>query len=468
MNAVHLCVAAPLGQTEALAWLDLALCWQRALRQAGVQVSLGRQRLRADRVNLVFGGHLAVEADRWSDHPCILVNTQSLATAQRGALPPSWVRALQEHAVIELDAAHLPAYGERSAGLPVAHAFTWTGAAVQPPVPLAERSIELLFLDALTPHRASTLRALQALGVAVARADPAVCGPERAGLLRSAQAVLLLPAEQGGTFDLVAASNALAAGTPVLAERGSLPVSDPVWADAVQWIDVSDLPAHFGPRWRSVDALAERAARLARCCGQSPGAAWEAITLLATRVQVATASAAAPDRLHADMEDAGYRPGWLNVSARPRDMPDLLLDLDTDLLAQQLEPAWHGRFETVHLGRCQPGEAPALRRLARALDWLQADGVVVLHAVLPPRAAPGAWAQQAWADVGENFWRNGALAWHWVLVDWIGLDAGGLPATGDAVQRVRWVLRKAHTSLAQRARARAFAQDFGLGPDETN
>jgi hypothetical protein len=111
----------------------------------------------------------------------------------------------------------------------------------------------------------------------------------------------------------------------------------------------------------------------------------------------------------------------------------------------------------------QPGSPFATRWLARALTLLQAGGVLVCRAPVPPGTADArVWGQGAWAELCERFWLAGAFRHRFERVDLIGLDANGLPADGAAVAELRWVLRKVECSLAERTRARAMAEDFAL------
>jgi len=59
---IHLCIQQPLGYVHSLGLLDQARYFRYQFRRLGAEVSLAKNRLRHDAVNLVFGAHLGFDA----------------------------------------------------------------------------------------------------------------------------------------------------------------------------------------------------------------------------------------------------------------------------------------------------------------------------------------------------------------------------------------------------------------------
>ncbi|MGY0195187.1 hypothetical protein ACWA7J_08930 [Leptothrix sp. BB-4] len=478
MPAIHLCVVQPAGrpaeQLQALAGLDLALMLRAALHQSGRgPVTLAKNRLRDDAVNLVIGAHRAVDPAAWSDAACVLVNAEPLGQGASlvSPLSPHYLRLLQEMPVLELDAANLPMHAAvavgRVAALHPSVAALAHGHDARPDRPLPDRAIELLHIGRLTPWRVQRLQALQALGVRVARMDAAVHGPERDELVRNARAVLLLPETPDGRPDVAIAMGAMALGTPVIAELPDVTRIDPLWRETLLCVSPDRSADVFGPGHWNQPALFERLqAGLDAHRRHDLGAEWSAFDALVEQVAQAQASRApraAPDRLNADMAHQGHRHGWLNLSADAAWRPDVTVSLAADpagdaalaaLLAREA-----GRHAQVDLGEQVLDASVATRRtFDHALTLLQPGGVLVLRvAGLSP-----AQARERLAAQTDAFWRSGWFR-HRLAVDAVlALDAQGLPTRTATPDLLRIVLRKVETSLAERTLARVAREDYAL------
>ncbi|MEX8517045.1 MAG: hypothetical protein AB3X44_00845 [Leptothrix sp. (in: b-proteobacteria)] len=464
MQAAHLCIIQPAGQKQALAYLDPALLLRQVLRAAGVPVTLGKNRLRHDVVNFVFGAHLAIDAEALERHPCVLVNLEPLGDAA-AELPPQYLKLLEYLPVVDADAANLPAYRRAAdSHVPVLHLGALAHAVdATPSRPLAERPIELLLIGALTPRRTALLQRIQAQGVQVARLDAPLYGPERDELVRNARAVLLLNAGEHSRFDVLSAAAVLAAGTPVIAEtvRGTPP--DAVYSEAVQWLNPEHIETFFGHHFRSDRFGTEAAQALQHHARQGLRHELDALLALGQSVRQNAPPATPLSRLNADLAASGYRTGWLNVAAAAWQAPDAQLDLSTAQLADTpLQPRL-GSFELIHAAPVALGTPQAAQLLGNALALLRPAGRLVLHVALPAGQTDAqAWAQQALADVSHEFWRSGGFMHRFSLTHAGGLDAAALPACGAAIRQLRLVLSKVECSLTERTQARLAREDFAL------
>ena len=55
---IHLCIIQPSGYIHSLGFLDQARFVRHQFRQLGAEVTIGKNRLREDAVNIIFGAHL--------------------------------------------------------------------------------------------------------------------------------------------------------------------------------------------------------------------------------------------------------------------------------------------------------------------------------------------------------------------------------------------------------------------------
>ena len=75
---IHLCIVQPAGYVHSLGLVDQARYFRWQFRRLGANVSLAKNRLRHDAVNLVFGAHLGFDATQCRRHACVFVNLEQL------------------------------------------------------------------------------------------------------------------------------------------------------------------------------------------------------------------------------------------------------------------------------------------------------------------------------------------------------------------------------------------------------
>jgi len=75
---VHLAIMQPAGYVHSLGFVDQARYLRYQLRRLGAQVSLAKNRLREDAINIVFGAHLGFPADWRRRHTCLFFNLEQL------------------------------------------------------------------------------------------------------------------------------------------------------------------------------------------------------------------------------------------------------------------------------------------------------------------------------------------------------------------------------------------------------
>jgi hypothetical protein len=72
----HLAVMQPSTYVHSLGFLDPARYVRYQLRRLGLEVSIGKNRLREDAVNIVFGAHLGFQHELKDKYPCLIFNLE--------------------------------------------------------------------------------------------------------------------------------------------------------------------------------------------------------------------------------------------------------------------------------------------------------------------------------------------------------------------------------------------------------
>ena len=75
---VHLCIIQPLGYVHSLGFLDQARYLRFQFRRFGAEVTLAKNRLKHDAVNVVLGAHLGFDAELRKRYACIFFNLEQM------------------------------------------------------------------------------------------------------------------------------------------------------------------------------------------------------------------------------------------------------------------------------------------------------------------------------------------------------------------------------------------------------
>lgn len=455
---VNLCLAHVAGNPFTLGLLDPMLQVGEALAALGVEVTAGRNRLRRDAVNWVFGGFRGFDPGLARSYECVIVNLEQLGTGG-GPTGADYQRLLEENAVVDYHPDNPPAYGKTLDEVPLLTFGHSPRLAAGVPTPLAERPVDLLFLGLPGERRAAVLRKIRAAGVEVVAPDGPVFGPERDELVRSAKAVVNIAAYELNRFEQVRASLCLSLGTPVVSERRTLTTdAEKVFEHHVSWFDAQNPGDFFRKVFKSRSWFADAEEQVASFTSVStvPSVS-AALSVLARRPRPQLAPTPASRRVVIGT-GTGYRAGWLNVGDADSPGADVVVSCWSQLRpGLSIDTVAHGR---VHLGSADevvvaPGPGGlALEHLDAALRVLADGGTAT---VVVPLGASVAAAEEHMS----RFWARGLAASRFELVRADPVDMNGQPCPEASAIHLSVVLRKLRCSPEQTTSSRTFLDDLG-------
>lgn len=441
---IHLCLQVPEGEAAALGSLDLALTLKAQLTSLGHPVSLAARQLRADALNLVLGIGWGFDEEAAQGHRVALVTPPPAPPGAPGHAAVPW-RLLQRWPVLCTAPETLAVDRAASSGAPPL--LPWCPAAVPGAAhrALASRPLDLLLPQAPTEHQRATLLSLERQGVAVARLEQPLHGPEWDEMLAQARAVLLPCPQPGQSAEALLAQLILARGTAVVLETpgGVWPANWPAaLAETVlSWPQGTPWP--WTPQTLAAQAEASLQAEQGRGAAALDGLRQALATLSAWwRDHPPAAAHGVPRRLNADPARLGELAGWQTGAAR----------LGAEEAAE---------FDLIELGPWTP--AAGADRLDAALARLAPEGRVVLRCPRPAGGDPASAVVHQLTPWTHSFWqRPGPLDRALALVHLGGLDAVDQPCALAEAHTLRVVLMRRHTALQERSRARAARGDLGL------
>ncbi|WP_418315310.1 methyltransferase domain-containing protein [Piscinibacter sakaiensis] len=480
----HIVVMQPAGYLHSLGLLDPARYLRYQLRRLGATVTLAKNRLREDAINIVFAAHLGFPSEVRDRHTIIFFNLEQLGDGG-AALAPDYLRLLSTSAVIDYDAENIGAYSSNPSRVPVVPLGHAPYLAAATPIPLAERPIDLLFFGTVNPRRQALFDRIEACGVAISTFDTPLYGPERDDFIRQAKAVLNCHFYDTSRFEQARVSHCLSLGTPVVSERHPLSRPGDGFLQAVGWFDDSNLESFFADHFGSLHWLREAEQQLDSFRAWDPLEA--CVRLIDWAVAIDTQQRAGRDRippapLRINLGSGkDYRLGWLNIDVQQRTEPDLVLDLAAPITLPLSCPTRFGgqvtldagTVDTIHASNVLEHVPDLPQLMGNALRLLRIDGEFEIE--VPYEKALTAWQdpthvramnENSWVYYTDWFWYLGWFEHRFELNGAVWLDGELRPCTQDDAAFMKVRLRKIQTTPRERTLARTMSADFGAGIDD--
>ena len=482
---IHISIVQPAGYVHSLGFLDPARYFRHQFRRMGAHVTIGKNRLRHDAVNVVFGAHLGFDPALRERHGCVFVNLEQLG--QGGAqVSEAYRQLLATSAVCDYDADNVAAYARDPLDVPVVPLLHAPYLATGSGLPLEDRPIDLLFVGSMNERRRAMIQRIEACGVQVAMFDGALYGDERDEYIRQAKAVFNAHFYTSSRFEQARVSHCLSLGTPVVSERGAQTRPHAAFEDNVFWFEEAKLEAFFKKTFATPAFYATAREQLARFPSFDPIEAYADLLAFVAgfgqaHAERRPATPWQPARINLG-SGKDYKPGWLNLDVLDRTQPDLVLDLGKQrhwpLVAEgefggaiRLEA---GSVELIHANNVLEHVPDLTTLMGNCLALLKEGGTLEIE--VPYEKSPTAWQdpthlralnENSWIYYTDWFWYLGWFEHRFEIVHSTWLDLQIKPCGKEQAAFMRVHLRKIATTPRERTTARTMRPDFGgIGDDE--
>ncbi len=469
----------PAGYIHSLGLLDPARYVRQQLQRLGSTVTLAKNRLREDAINIIFGAHLGFPPELRTRYTCLFFNLEQLG--EGGAnLSPEYLDLLRSSAVIDYDADNVSSYCSDPADVPLVPMAYAPYLDRVDTARIEDRPIDLLFFGSMNTRRKALIDRIEACGISVSVFDQPLYGPERDEFIIQAKAVLNCHFYECSRFEQVRAAHCLSLGTPVISERRMQTRPTAAFEDSVSWFEEDGLEQFFRDTYGSNSFFENARAQLARFRQIDPIEDFAELVAFATGVHKGCSEHRENTPTRPEQINLGsgwdYKPGWLNVDALESAEPDLVLDLGQTLELPLLRPTRFGgqvQLEIEQLTRIhakgvleQVSDLPML--MGNALKLLKTGGEIEIEVAYDKSATSRpnpshlrAINENSWTHYIDWFWQLGWFEHRFEMSDSGWLDQQMQPCPKEAAAFMRVVLRKTVTSPSERTVARTMRLDFG-------
>jgi hypothetical protein len=479
---IHLCIMQPLGYVHSQGFLDQARYARYQFRRLGAEVTIGKNRLREDSVNVVFGAHLGFDDNLKQRYTCVFFNLEQLG--QGGArVTDHYLNLLRTSAVLDYDDRNLESYGCKAGDVPVVTFQYAPYLATTPPLPLKDRPIDLLFFGSVNARRKALFDRIEACGWSVSTFDHPLYGEERDQFIRQAKAVLNCHFYETSRFEQARAFHTLSLGTPVISERTRRTTPPAAFEDAVTWICDEQVEAFFKTEFMTSAWMEQSAKQLHRFAVTDPQPHWQIAhqyleALLGLEDKASKIWRPTLMNLGSGKD---YKLGWLNVDVLERAQPDLVVDLGQKVnlpIHAKTLGGGHAVIEEDSLDVIYANnvlehvpDLPCL--MTNLLALLKEDGELELE--VPYEKAMTAWQDpthlramnmNSWLYYTSWFWYLGWFEYRFDLKAFQWLDARLAPCEEEQAAFMKVRLRKVSTTPHERSIARTMRPDFGSTPSD--
>lgn len=483
-HRIHLSIMQPAGYVHSQGFLDQARYARYQLRRLGAEVTIGKNRLREDAVNIIFGAHLGFPAELRQRHTCVIFNLEQLG--EGGArVSQAYMDLLGSSAVIDYDARNLPAYGCQPGDVPVVSFQYAPYLAGSPALPLQDRPIDLLFFGSINERRKAIFERIEACGWSVSRFDHPLYGDERDQFIRQSKAVFNCHFYESSRFEQARAFHTLSLGTPVISERTDRTTPPPAFEQAVSWVSDDKLEAFFTDEFMTPHWQQQAQQQLQAFAQTDASDAWQVAhgycqALWNMGGKEKAAQIWRPTRMNLG-SGKDYKPGWLNVDILERAQPDLVLDLAQELtLPFMARTQGRGRvaldansLDAIYANNVLEHVPDLPRLMTNLLALLKEEGEIELE--VPYEKSMTAWQDpthlramnlNSWLYYTNWFWYLGWFEHRFEMVHFQWLDIKLAPCEQDQAAFMRVKLKKVCTTAHERSVARTMQADFGAVPED--
>ena len=479
---INLCIIQPTGYVHSLGFLDQARYFSYQFKRLGATVTISKNRLHHSGINFVFGAHLGFDSTLRRRFSCIFVNLEQLG-ANGAVVSNDYINLLKTSPVVDYDKANAASYTNRPNDIPIISFLYAPYLNENAEYKLSERPIDILFIGSLNERRRDLIRRIEEQGLEVTQFDFPLYGPERDKYIQQARCVFNAHFYASSRLEQARVSHCLSLGTPVVSERTALTSGPSEFNDTVFWTNENEIASFFQGYFKTDDYYSEADKLIAQFRKTDPIADYNVVFNLAYELSKINDDQHKGDDWHPTLLNifAGndYRPGWLNLSTRVNNLPDMTLDLgkpislplrNTGIYTGPLEVISNS-IELIYVDDVGLVSESLEHLMRNSMNLLKTGGGLLIkvpyrlsQAYFEELSCNRTFSESSWTSYTDKYWQIDWFEYAFRLEKIEYMDAQSIICSATNAMYMNVLLIKVETSNAQKNLARVMRNDF-LIPD---
>ncbi len=479
---INLVIVQPENYVHSLGFLDAADYVRYWFNTLGHEVYIGKNRLRHDAVNIVFGAHLGLPAGWIGPDFCTFIFNLEQIGSGGAELSEDYLGLLRSQDVIDYHIDNVGHYRPEAISdvplIPFLNAPHRNRDLLA--IDLFNRPIDLLFFGSINAERKAFLKRIERSGRDVAVFDSPTYYEERDEYVRQAKAVVNMSYYSTARFEQVRAFNVLSQGTAFISYQLSTQAVPLDFLDPVFWVTDDSFDRFFSEEFGTLEWCQTAQAKYSSWIQADPSHAFvKLLSILEQRWKIHTSILntlpVSPVQV-VQFDDGSYFQDAINLSPLEWNDPDLFLDLckpqkwpwlgvtrrgqSIQLNNQQIERL------LVHVAEITTNEWSAL--LTNAMSLVSDSGLLVVEVPISEVDFSGSMgclvpkAKGVWLKFTDQFWRSGQWSHRFIIKGHQALNDQRQIVDVLAATFCRLIFEKRPTTSRERTLARVHRADFGL------
>lgn len=474
----------PRGYIHSQGFLDQARYARYQFRRLGSDVTIGKNRLREDSVNIVFGAHLGFDPSLKERNACIFFNLEQLGEGG-ASVSDDYMNLLRASPVIDYDERNLAAYGLKPGDIPVVSFQYAPYLAKEQLLPLQDRPIDLLFFGSINDRRKALFDRIESCGWNVSMFDHPLYAEERDQFIGQSKAVFNCHFYETSRFEQARAFHTLSLGTPVISERTNKTTPPPAFENAVTWTSDEKIESFFQKEFMSHDWIKKAAIQLQNFKQSDNLNIWTVAHNYCQTIKAKHSKKCEiwlPLKMNiSNARDENYKIGWLNVDELDSASVDASIDwTKPNIIPLQLKTKTNVEFEIeenqlehiytrsdltqIKNHHVLFGNLLRILKIDGCLDMeIPCDTIADLNR---KQGKPATVNTTRWARIVQRFWELNSLNYRFEIIGCNFVDEKSSHCDAQSAAGLLVSFKKIETTSKERSIARVYLPNFGIIDDK--
>ncbi|MCV9880362.1 class I SAM-dependent methyltransferase [Brenneria izbisi] len=458
-----------------LAFLDVALFYKYQFEKLGKIVTITKNRLRFDAINIIFGANDIIPAG-WENYHCLFVNLEQLSKG--GFHVEEEYKELQKKVqFIDYSTINIKEYSDNLYDVIYAP-LGYAPYLRKEFIPIEEREIDVLFIGTMNEKRKKILDLIESNGVNVSVFSSPLYGPERDYFIQNSKCVFNCHYYDSAIFEETRAFNSLSIGTPfisLLDDNESIPQD---YNDSVFFIKEDELIGFFTNKIKTKEFYEESYAKLDRFKLKDTSDFYNNIITIAEEMIRQKKFSNISEKINKIHIGSGkdYRAGWINIDISDAALPDIILDLSGEhSWPVKLKSPFLGdvtikkeSYDFIYANNVLEHVPNLVGMMSNCLDLLKVGGRFLIE--VPYEKSVAAWQDpthvramnaNSWIYYTEWFWYLGWFEYKFIMKESCFLDMNLSECQESNAAFMRVLLEKAPSTFHEKCVARAMQANMG-------